>query len=144
MTVVAARRSDSWGVLVPRALIATWGDLREVEIEKYADTVVIRPRPSEAASWRDQMIDRIKYAGLIEDLLWPAPPQYRLKPHACAKLSQGKPLSELIVEDQERYHVSIYYLDAGRAGQTLCSRGGQCLAALAVFLARLSCCSPRA
>ena len=104
MTVVAAKVTPR-GVLVPRALIATWGDLREVEIEQYADTVVIRPRPSEAAAWRDQMIDRMKIAGLIEDLLWPAPPA--VSPEARArlaeKLSQGKPLSELIMEDREEY-----------------------------------------
>ena len=104
MTVVCVKVTPR-GVLVPRALIATWGELREVEIEKYVDTVVIRPRPSEAASWRDQLIEKMTIAGLIEDLFWPAP--LAVSPEARAllaeKLSQGKPLSEFIMEDREEY-----------------------------------------
>jgi hypothetical protein len=104
MTVVAAKVTPR-GVLVPRALIATWGDVREVEIEKYADTVVIRPRPSEAAPWRDQVIGKMMIAGLVENLPWPTPPAVspEERAHLAEKLSQGKPLSELIMEDREEY-----------------------------------------
>ena len=112
MTVVAAKVTPR-GVLVPRALIATWGDLREVEIEKYADTVVIRPRPSEAASWRDQMIDRMKIAGLIEDLLWPAPPA--VSPEARAPRRETEPRQAPLgthYGGPGGVRVSIYYLDA--------------------------------
>jgi len=82
MTVVAAKVTPR-GVLVPRALIATWGDLREVEIEKYADTVVIRPRPAEAAPWRGQVIGKMKAAGLIEEMPWPEPPVVSPEARAC-------------------------------------------------------------
>lgn len=104
MTVVAAKVTPR-GVLVPRALIAAWGDVREVEIEKYADTVVIRPRPSESALWRGQVTSKMKAAGLIEEMPWPEPPVVSPQARVClaAKLSQGEPLSELIQEDREEY-----------------------------------------
>jgi hypothetical protein len=57
MTVVAANVTPR-GVLVPRALIATWGDLQEVEIEKYADTMFtflhasLNPRDLDSGSHR--------------------------------------------------------------------------------------------
>ena len=104
MTVVAAKVTPR-GVLVPRALIAAWGDAREVEIEKHADTVVIRPRPAEAAPWRGQVIGKMKAAGLIEEMPWPEPPVVSPEARArlAAKLSHGKPLSELIQEDREEY-----------------------------------------
>jgi hypothetical protein len=104
MTVVAAKVTAR-GVLVPRALIAAWGDVREVEIEKHADTVVIRPRPAEAAPWRGQVIGKMKAAGLIEEMPWPEPPVVSPEARArlAAKLSHGKPLSELIQEDREEY-----------------------------------------
>jgi len=104
MVVIAAKVTPR-GVLVPRSLIATWGNVREVEIEKHADTVVIRPKPAEAAPWRGQLIGKMKAAGLIEDLSWPEPsivsPEARA--HLAEKLSQGKPLSELIMEDRQEY-----------------------------------------
>ena len=104
MTVVAAKVTPR-GVLVPRALIAAWGDVREVEIEKHADTVVIRPRPSEATPWHGQVISKMKAAGLIEEMPWPEPPV--VSPEARArlaeKLSHGRPLSGLIMEDREEY-----------------------------------------
>jgi hypothetical protein len=104
MTIVAAKVTPR-GVLVPRALIAAWGDIREVEIEKHADTVVIRPRPSEAATWSAQVINKMKATGLIEGMPWPEPPV--VSPEARArlaeKLSHGKPLSELIIEVREEY-----------------------------------------
>lgn len=104
MTVVAAKVTPR-GVLVPRALIATWGDVREVEIEKHADTVIIRPRPSEAAPWRGKVITKMKALGLIEELPWPEPPLASPEARArlAEKLSQGKSLSDLIMEDREEY-----------------------------------------
>jgi hypothetical protein len=104
MTAVAAKVT-SRGVLVPRALLATWGDVREVEIEKHADSVVIRPKPSEAAPWRGQVISKMKAAGLIEEMPWPEPPAVspEARTRLAEKLSHGKPHSELIMEDREEY-----------------------------------------
>jgi hypothetical protein len=104
MAVIAAKVTPR-GVLVPRSLIATWGNVREVEIERHADTVIIRPKPAEVAPWRGQVIGKMKAAGLIEDLSWPEPlvvsPEARAR--LTEKLSLGKPLSELIMEDREEY-----------------------------------------
>lgn len=104
MTVVSAKVTPR-GVLVPHALIAAWGNVREVEIEKHADTVVIRPRPAETAAWRNQVIAKMKAAGLIEELPWPEPtgvsPEDRVR--LAGKLGVDRPLSELIMEDREEY-----------------------------------------
>lgn len=104
MIVVAAKVTPR-GVLIPRSLIAAWGNVREVEIERHADAVVIRPRPAETAMWRNQVIDKMKAVGLIEDLPWPEPPavSQETRTRLAEKLSQGKPLSELIMEDREEY-----------------------------------------
>lgn len=105
MTIVSAKVTPR-GVLVPHTLIAAWGNVREVEIEKHADTVVIRPRLAEtAAARRNQVIAKMKAVGLIEELPWPEPtgvsPEDRAR--LAEKLSQGRPLSELIMEDREEY-----------------------------------------
>jgi hypothetical protein len=104
MTVVAAKVTPR-GVLVPRSLLAAWGNVREVEIEKHSGTVVIRPRPIETRPQRDQVIGKMKAAGLIEDLPWPEPPAVspEARTHLAEKLSLGKPLSEIIMEDREEY-----------------------------------------
>ncbi len=63
MTVFAAKVTPC-GVLVPHALIATLGNIREVEIEKRADALVIRPTPSMTAALRGRLLDKMRAAGL--------------------------------------------------------------------------------
>lgn len=104
MTVIVAKVTAR-GVLVPHSIISGWGNVREVEIEKRADTVVIRPKASDTDAWRVQMIDKMKAVGLIEELPWPQLPAVSPEARAqlAAKLSQGRPLSELIMEEREEY-----------------------------------------
>ena len=44
MTRTLAIKVTPQGVLVPRPLIAAWGDVEEVHIEQYADTIVIKSK----------------------------------------------------------------------------------------------------
>lgn len=104
MTVIAAKVTAR-GVLVPHKLIAALGNIQEVQIEGRADAVVITRKSARDDVRRAELIHKMKAAGLIEDLPWSEPPA--VSPEARArlaeKLSQGKPLSAIIMEDREEY-----------------------------------------
>jgi hypothetical protein len=91
------------GVLVPRPLIQAWGDILEVEIEQRPHAIIIRPKTQPTTDLRERMLTQMKAAGLIEELRGPPPPQVSAQERArLAKLlAQGKPLSEIIIEDRE-------------------------------------------
>ena len=91
------------GVLVRRPLIEGWGDVQEVEIEQRPDAIIITPKGPAAAQLRDRIIEEMKAAGLVEDLPWTAPREVSEAERArlAATLSQGKPLSEIIIEERE-------------------------------------------
>lgn len=91
------------GVLVPRPLIEGWGDIQEVEIERRADAIIIKPKGQVTHQLHDRMIKEMKAAGLIEDLPWAHPPVISGKERArlAKTLSKGKPLSEIVVEERE-------------------------------------------
>jgi virulence-associated protein VagC len=102
MTKVAVKVT-SRGVLVPRPLIAAWGDVQEVEIEQKADALIIKPKANRVSQLQAQIVSQMKAAGLIEDLLWAQPPvvSSEERERLAKKLSRGKPLSETIIEDRE-------------------------------------------
>ncbi|GAB4549647.1 MAG: hypothetical protein Kow0063_44460 [Anaerolineae bacterium] len=101
MTKVAVKVT-SQGVLVPRPLITAWGDVEEVEIEQQADAIIITPKVNQASQLQAQIVRQMKTAGLIEDLPWAQPRQVSPEERArlAKKLSHGKPLSEIIIEDR--------------------------------------------
>ncbi|MCX6030863.1 MAG: hypothetical protein NT169_16405 [Chloroflexi bacterium] len=101
MTIIA-RRVTQRGVLVPRALIRAWGNIQEVEIEQRPDAVVIKPKAAHAGDLRGQVVSKMEAAGLIEKLPWPQPPRVSAEVRArlAEKLSRGKPLSEIVLEDR--------------------------------------------
>jgi hypothetical protein len=103
MTRVVAAKVTPQGVLVPRPLITAWGDIEEVEIEQHADVIVIKPKDDNARHSQAQIVNGMKATGLIEDLPWAQPPVVSAKERAslAKKLSHGKPLSEIIIEDRE-------------------------------------------
>jgi hypothetical protein len=103
MTTVVAVKVTPQGVLVPRPLIAAWGDVQEVEIEQRSDAIIIKPKADRTDQLRAQIVSEMKAAGLIEDLPWAQPPVISSEERArlAKKLSQGKPLSEIIIENRE-------------------------------------------
>jgi len=102
MSTVIAVKVTPQGVLVPRPLIAAWGDVEEVEIEQRADAIVVRPKANHARQVHAHIVKEMKAAGLIEDLPWAQPPVMSSEERArlAEKLSHGKPLSEIIIEDR--------------------------------------------
>jgi len=103
MTKIVAVKVTPQGVLVPRPLIMAWGDIQEVEIEQHANAIVIKPKTGRAGQLQAQIVSEMKAAGLIEDLPWAQPPVVSSEERArlAKKLSHGKPLSEIIIEDRE-------------------------------------------
>jgi hypothetical protein len=103
MTKVVAAKVTPQGVLVPRPLITAWGDIQEVEIEQHPHAIIIKPKANHASQLHAQIVNEMKAAGLIEDLPWTQPPVVSSEERArlAKKLSHGKPLSEIIIEDRE-------------------------------------------
>lgn len=104
MMVIAAKVTPR-GVLVPYTLIATLGNVQEVQIESRPDAVIITRKALRDDVRRSTITRKMKAVGLVEDLAWPDPPAVSLeeRAHLAEKLSQGKPLSEIIMEDREEY-----------------------------------------
>lgn len=104
MTLSTARVTQR-GVLVPRTLIKNWKNNQEVEIEQRADAVIIRPKSDQATQLNAQIIAKMKAAGLIEDPSWsrPQPVSAEERTLLAEKLSHGKPLSQIIMENREEY-----------------------------------------
>jgi hypothetical protein len=104
MTIVAVRVTRR-GVLVSRELIAALGNVQEVQIESRPDAVVITRKAARSDAWRVEILDKMKAAGLVEDLRWsqPVPISPETRAGVAAALSRGKPLSEIIMEDREEY-----------------------------------------
>lgn len=103
MTTAVAVTVTPQGVLVPRSLIAIWGDVEEVEIKQHPNAIVIKPKAARASQLRAQIVGEMKVVGLIEDLPWAQPPVVSPEERArlAKRLSRGKPLFEIIIEDRE-------------------------------------------
>ena len=100
--VVDVKITDE-GVLIPHPLLEDWGDIQEVEIEQRADALVVKPKADRSSRLHSRIVDEMKAAGLVEELPW-APPlvaSAEARARLAEKLSQGRPLSELILEDRE-------------------------------------------
>jgi hypothetical protein len=84
-------------------LLKAWGDIQEVEVEQRADAIIIKPKEKPQAVRHEQVIAKMKAAGLIDELPWA--PSRGVSEQERAELAQalgeGKPLSEIIIEDRE-------------------------------------------
>ena len=102
MNTVIAVKVTPQGVLVPRPLITAWGDVEEVEIEQRANAIIVKPKTDRASGLHAQIVSDMKAVGLIEDLPWAQPPlvSSEERTRLAKKLSHGKPLSEIIIEDR--------------------------------------------
>jgi hypothetical protein len=103
MSTVIAVKVTPQGVLVPRPLITAWGDIEEVEIEQRANAIIVKPKINRADGLHTQIVNDMKAAGLIEELPWAQPSVVSSEERVrlAKKLSHGKPLSEIIIEDRE-------------------------------------------
>jgi hypothetical protein len=91
------------GVLVPRPLLQSWGDIQEVEVEQRPDAIIIKPKEKPEIVRHGQVIAKMKAAGLIDELPWQPSRGVSAQERAelARALGRGKPLSEIIIEDRE-------------------------------------------
>ena len=103
MTITVVVKVTPQGLLVPHSLIAAWGNIKEVEIEQQPNAIIIKPKAKDLSQLRTQITNEMRAAGLIEDLPWEQPPVVpaEVRARLAKKLSHGKPLSEIIIEDRE-------------------------------------------
>ena len=97
MSNVPTVQMTEQGLLVPQALLQHWG---EVEVVQRPTYIIIKPRQSE--NQPEQLIQEMKAAGLIVELQ-AAPPPVVTPPERAAlahRLSQGRPLSEIVIEER--------------------------------------------
>ena len=101
-TVIIQAKVTSQGVIIPRSLLAAWGEVEEVAIEWHGDAIVIKPKPVRVRDLHAEIVREMKAVGLIEELSWTRPPAVSAEERArlAKKLSHGKPLSEMIIEDR--------------------------------------------
>lgn len=92
----------SEGMLIPRSLLPAWGDVKEVEIERRGDSIIIKPKAG-SRKIRDRIVREMRDAGLVETLPWVQPPPVSPEERArlAEELSRGKPLSEVIIDERE-------------------------------------------
>lgn len=90
-------------MLIPHPLLEAWGDIQEVEIEQRADALVVKPKADSSSRLHNRIVNEMKAVGLVEELPWTLPlaVSAEARAHLADKLSQGQPLSDLILEDRE-------------------------------------------
>jgi hypothetical protein len=97
MSIIATVRLTEDGLLVPRAMLQDW---EEIEIVQRSTYLIIKPRQQNGQ--REQLIQEMKEAGLIVELHGQRPsvvtPQERAA--LAQRLSKGRPLSEIVIEER--------------------------------------------
>ena len=102
MTNIPNLQLTPQGVLIPYEWVYEWLT-QGLELVKNADNLVIRPRLT-PLSEREQISEVLKSAGLLAPPP-PLPPDFiplspEEKTELSRKLSMGRPLSEIIIEDR--------------------------------------------
>jgi hypothetical protein len=69
---------------------------------RIVNVIIVKPKTDHANRLHAQIVSEMKAVGLIEDLPWAQPPVISSEERArlAKKLSHGKPLSEIIIEDR--------------------------------------------
>jgi len=91
-------------VLIPRTLLAAWGDVEEVEIEQRVDAIIVMPKESQSASASDQMVRDMNADSLVATLPWKQPRTLSAEKRTelVEELGRGRLLSEVIIEGRLR------------------------------------------
>lgn len=91
------------GLLIPRAAIREWLEAGEIEAIKDQDRLIIQPKPAPLTE-REQILQILAASGLLIKPDWPplSPPvSPEERAELAKKLSVGRPLSELLLEERE-------------------------------------------
>lgn len=93
------------GLLIPRTALGDWLEQGELEVVKAEKQIIIQPK-STPLTEREQVWQILEQAGLLTPVE-PLPPDHvplspEEKKGLARKLSQGRPLSEVIMEERAR------------------------------------------
>ncbi|MGH2522323.1 MAG: hypothetical protein ACRDH2_07455 [Anaerolineales bacterium] len=101
MTTTLSLRVTEEGLQLPRQLFPQLG---EVEIIQWDEYILIRPKSPlvPGDDLRERVREALSKAGLLVTPTWPPPPNVPAAERAelAHKLSQGRPLSEIVIEDR--------------------------------------------
>jgi len=101
MTTVIATQVTPQGLLIPSAALRDW-NVNELEAVRRKQTILIRPK-RDTADARARVRQVLRAAGLLYQPDWETlpdvPPEERAR--LAKKLSQGQPLSEVIIAERE-------------------------------------------
>jgi virulence-associated protein VagC len=100
MTMTIAAQMTPEGLLIPRAALGDWD---EVEVLREKQRIIIQPQALSPTQERELVIQALRQDGLLvemagEPLSPPVTPEERAE--LAKKLSVGRPLSEIIIEER--------------------------------------------
>lgn len=101
MTTSIAVEMTPKGLLIPRAVIQEWIE-QGVQVVKDEQSIVIRPKPA-SADTRAQVRQVLREAGMLYEPRWETPPPVSAEERAdlAKRLAQGRPLSEIVIQDRQ-------------------------------------------
>jgi len=100
MTATVVVQMTPQGILIPLAAIQDWG---EIEVVQEKQRIIIQPKALTPAQERELVIQTLRQDGLLvemtgEPLSQPVTPEERAA--LAKKLSVGRPLSEIVIEER--------------------------------------------
>jgi len=101
MSTAIAVQITEQGILLPRAAYQDWGDIEVIKEER---RIIIRPKALTPQQEQDLAIQALREDGLLAELNWEAtypPVTPKERAELARKLSAGRPLSEIIIEERE-------------------------------------------
>lgn len=94
-------RMTPQGLLIPRAALGDWA-AQELEAVRERQSIVIRPKPV-SSSEQQQVLQALREDGLLVEIPQPPlqpPPTPEERAELARKLSLGRSLSEIVIEER--------------------------------------------
>jgi hypothetical protein len=89
------------GLLIPRAVIQEWVE-QGIQAVKDEQSIIIRPKPAHTDA-RRRVRQVLRAADMLYEPHWetPSPVSVEERADLARRLAQGRPLSEIIIEDRQ-------------------------------------------
>ena len=101
MATTIAVQITPQGVLIPHAAVQEWIE-QGLEVIKDEQRIIIQPRPAPRTE-RERVLRILEDSGLLVKPHWEpvTPPASEERTELAKKLSVGRPLSEVVIEERE-------------------------------------------
>lgn len=89
------------GLLIPRAVIQEWVE-QGIQVVRDEQSIIIRPKPART-DVRKQVRQVLRATGMLYEPHWemPSPVSAEERADLAKRLAQGRPLSEIVIEDRQ-------------------------------------------